>query len=85
MCSRTTGEDKGTQCGGEWTMTEFSFLGELILGSPVSRLPSAVEFNDDHYCGTLLHSVIDSQGFLTTRKASWVVSFVYLFRQIWQL
>ena len=34
---------------------------ELITGcSRVSQL------SDDHYCGTVLHSVIDSQGFPTT-------------------
>ena len=43
-----------------------------------------MQFNDDRYCGTLLDSVIDSEGFPTTRKVSRVVRFVYLFRQIRQ-
>ena len=52
---------------------------------PITECRRVLQLNDDHYCGTLLHSVIDLQGFPTTRKASRVVSFVYIFRQIQQL
>ena len=57
----------------------------VLLKGSITECSRVSQLKDDHYCGTLLHSVIDSQGFPTTRKASWVMSFVYIIRQIRQL
>ena len=56
----------------------------IVVNGLITECSRVSQLSDDHYCRTLLHLVIDSQGFATTRKASQVARFVYLFWQIWQ-